>query len=247
MSSSFLTVSQSEEFAPGQRGNPNTPWCCPPTEMRLNTFTVGQRCTRARLGGGGGGEGQSGKGKGNFVRVEEGERKGEEGRGRERKGEEGRGEKRGEGRRGERGEEGRGEKKGEGGRRERGEEGRGERKGEGRREKKSGGKVGEGERKGQGRLMQSNVYTKREGEGRERGEEGEGEGRRGGGEKRGREVKGRERGVTYKNCPPWEKPMTLNPSLSMASADRFLHTSVIWSLAFMKNPFSVSSIKSSPI
>ena len=84
MSSSFLTVSQSEEFAPGQRGNPNTPWCCPPTEMRLNTFTVGQRCTRARLDREGGGEGQSGKGKGNFVRVEEGERKGEEGRGGER-------------------------------------------------------------------------------------------------------------------------------------------------------------------
>ena len=52
MSSSFLTASQREEFAPGQRGNPNTPWCCPPTEMRLKTFTVGQRCTRARLGGG---------------------------------------------------------------------------------------------------------------------------------------------------------------------------------------------------
>ena len=133
MSSSFLTVSQREESAPGQRGNPYTPWCCPPTEMRLNTFTVGQRCTRARLGGeGGGGIKADGR--------KEGGRQGEE-----------------------------------------------------------------GEREGEGHTL------------------------------------------THKNWPPCEKPMTLNPSLSVASAVRFAHTSVIWSLAFLKKPFSVSSLTLSPI
>ena len=77
MSSSFLTVSQREESAPGQRGNPNTPWCCPPTEMRLNTFTVGQRCTRARLGGGR----RRGKSKLMEERKEGGKEKREKGKG----------------------------------------------------------------------------------------------------------------------------------------------------------------------
>ena len=81
-------------------------------------------------------------------------------------------------------------------------------------------------------------------------EKREREGKRGRkGRRRGEREKGRRRGntLTHKNWPPCEKPMTLNPSLSDASAVRFAHTSVIWSLAFIKNPFSVSSLTSSPI
>ena len=99
MSSSFLTVSQMEEFAPGQCGNPNTPWCCPPTEMRLNTFTVGQRCTRARLGGREGREGKEGrKGRmGQEGREDRMEEEGREDEGRENGGRENGGREEGEG------------------------------------------------------------------------------------------------------------------------------------------------------
>lgn len=48
------------------------------------------------------------------------------------------------------------------------------------------------------------------------------EGKNGRGREREKEREGG--GLTHKNCPPCEKPMTLNPSLSVASAVRFAHT-----------------------
>lgn len=53
--------------------------------------------------------------------------------------------------------------------------------------------------------------------------------------------------TTYQNCPPWENPMTLKPPFNFSSAESCLHTMSIWSLAFLKNPFSVSSSMLSPI
>ena len=45
-----LNSSQMVSLASGQRGNPNTPWCWPPTEMRLWILSLSpHRCTNAPL------------------------------------------------------------------------------------------------------------------------------------------------------------------------------------------------------
>lgn len=49
-----------------------------------------------------------------------------------------------------------------------------------------------------------------------------------------------ERGVTYRNCAPWEKPIALYPPFNLGSWASWPHTSDTCSFTSMKNPFSVS-------